>query len=345
MILIITEAVDPHADQVAQKLFERGADFVRVNPAQFPTLTSVSLSYGAAGQFQGTLRVGNQTVDLHLLDAVWCRRLPRCVPHETVTDEASRVYLEEECSLYLQDVWNLLTCLCVPASPPVIQRAALKASQLKLAGALGFELPPTLFTNNPDEFLQFYRQYNGHIVSKAAGKSFFRSLGETFGRYTQVVSKRDVGYARAVRFCPMIFQAYVPKLVELRITVVGESVFAAEIHSQVSNHTRDDWRHYDWSQTPYFQHALPSALEQRCVQLVQQLGLCYGAIDMVLTPDRRYVFLEINPGGQYFWIERATGLPISDAICDLLLSGSAVHKPVQGGCHERYTAAGAERYA
>jgi hypothetical protein len=325
MILIITEAVDPHADRVAQKLLEHGADIVRVNPSHFPTLTSVSLSYGAAGQCQGTLRIGNQTIDLHLLDAIWCRRIPRCVAHEHITDEVSRVYLEEECMRYLEGVWGVLECRWVPASPSVIERAGAKASQLKLAGALGFELPPTLFTNDPDEFLQFYRQHNGNIVSKAAGKAFVRSLGETFGRYTQVVSKRDIGYVQAVRFCPMIFQAYVPKLIELRITVVGESVFAAEIHSQVSNHTRHDWRHNDWSQPLYFPHTLPSALEQRCVQLVKRLDLCYGAIDMVLTPDRRYVFLEINPAGRYLWIEQVAGLPISEAICDLLLSRSPAH--------------------
>ena len=342
MILILTEAEDPHVDHVAQKLLKRGADFVRVNPAQFPTQTSVSLSYGAAGQFQGTLLIGNQIIDLHLLDAMWCRRLPSPVPHETITDEISRVYLEAECTRYLLDVWNLLDCLCVPAPPAVLQRAQMKASQLKMAGALGFELPPTLFTNHPDAFLQFYRQYNGHLVSKAAGKGFVRSLGEGFNRYTQVVSKRDVGYAQAVRFCPLIFQAYVPKLVELRITVVGEAVFAAEIHSQVSHHTRDDWRHYDWNETPYFPHALPRDLEQRCVQLVHQLGLCYGAIDMVLTPDQRYIFLEINPSGQYFWIEQATGLPISDAICDLLLSGAPMYKQMQGDCYERHTAARTE---
>jgi hypothetical protein len=40
----------------------------------------------------------------------------------------------------------------------------------------------------------------------------------------------------------------------------------------------------------------------------------------VLTPDGRYVVLEINPNGQYLWIEKATGLPISDAICDFLMA-------------------------
>ena len=96
---------------------------------------------------------------------------------------------------------------------------------------------------------------------------------------------------------------------------------------QQTNHTRVNWRRYDHHQTPYREHRLPRDVAQRCVQLVERLGLCYGAIDMVLTPDGRYVFLEINPNGQYQWIEDFTGLPISDAICDLLTFGSPALKP------------------
>ena len=114
-----------------------------------------------------------------------------------------------------------------------------------------------------------------------------------------------------------------PKRLELRITVVGQRVFAAEIHSQQSNHTRYDYRHYDDNSTRYQPHTLPAEVAQRCLHLVARLGLYYGAIDMILTPDGRYVFLEINPNGQYLWIEQATRLPISDAICDLLLSGKS----------------------
>jgi glutathione synthase/RimK-type ligase-like ATP-grasp enzyme len=109
----------------------------------------------------------------------------------------------------------------------------------------------------------------------------------------------------------------------LRVTVVGSAVFAAEIHSQFTQHTRFDWRRYDHFETPHRIHALPTEIAQQCVSLVRQLGLCYGAIDLVLTPEGRHVFLEINPNGQYLWIEHATGLPISDAVCDLLLAGAA----------------------
>jgi hypothetical protein len=327
MILILTEPADVHANRVVEKLQERGANFVRFNPAQLPTKAELSLLYPKTGRVQHTLRTDGKLIDLNTVRSVWYRRPRASIAHEYITDKPIRDCVEGECQNFVDDVWNSLDCLYVPAHHAVIQRAQLKASQLKVAGALGFELPPTLFTNSPKDFIEFYRQCNGNIVSKLAGISFYRAVGPGFTRYTEVVSKRDVGYANAVRHCPIIFQAYVPKRIELRITVVGEAVFAAEIHSQRSNHTRHDYRRYDENETLYLPHELPRDIEQRCRHLVGQLGLCYGAIDMVVTPDERYVFLEINSNGQYLWIELATGLPISDAICDLLLAAPSLKKP------------------
>jgi len=316
-----------------QKLRQRGADFVRFDPAQFPSNAEVSLSYTVNGQLRSRLSLGNEHVDLNDLDSVWYRRPGTSVPHEEITDKLTRDYVVEECRKFMHDTWNSIDSLWLPGPESVIRRAELKASQLKVAASVGFELPPTLFTNSPDDFLDFYRKHNGNIVSKLPSSSLYKYIAKDFSRYTQVVSRRDVAYARSVRLSPVIFQAYVPKRVELRITVVGGEVFAAEIHSQHSNHTRHDWRRYDHFQTPYFPHELPGHVQQLCVELVEQLGLCYGAIDMVLTPDDRYVFLEINPNGQYLWIEMMTGLPISDAICELLISGKRARQSARQPLH------------
>jgi glutathione synthase/RimK-type ligase-like ATP-grasp enzyme len=266
------------------------------------------------------LRAGNSAIDLAQLESVWCRRPKPPVPHEEIQDSA-REFVADECFDFLRDAWNALDCRWLPARPLVILRAQCKASQLRAACELGLELPPTLFTNNPDEFLDFYQQHNGNIVSKLAGFAIQKAAGNIFVRYTEVVARRDVGYAPTIQYCPVILQAYVPKRLELRITVVGRQVFAAEIHSQATQRTRHDWRRYDHSHTPHFVHDLPPEVQEQLVQLVERLGLCYGAIDMIVTPDGRYVFLEINPNGQYLWIEKKTGLPISAAICDLLMGG------------------------
>lgn len=320
MILVVTGPEDRTASLVVDKLQHRGAEVLRFNPADFPSSAKISLAVDEAGRNFATLHTGAAGVDLRRLVAVWFRRPEAPVPHDEIRDKAVRRYLAEECIQYLNDVWNSLDCLCVPAVPPVVARAELKASQLGLAASLGFDVPPTLVSNDPDEFLEFYRRHNGHIISKLPGSTFNRHFGLELGRYTEIVRPRDVGHAASVRFGPVIFQAYVAKRIELRITVVGERVFAAEIHSQANRRTRHDWRRYDLANTPHRTHALPKGIEQACLRLVKRLGLCYGAIDMVLTPDGRYVFLEINPNGQFLWIEQMTHLPISDAIAELLTS-------------------------
>jgi hypothetical protein len=328
MFLILTEPLDEHADYVEQKLRERGEDFFRFDPAQFPAQSEISLNF-SCGHRQYTLHIGEQSIDLNNLKAVWYRRPRHPIPHEEIEFLLNQEIVVEQSKNFMDNIWNSLDCPWFPADPFVVKRAELKTLQFKIATELNFQLPPTLLTNNPKDFLEFYCQHQGNIVSKNVGSSFQRLVGDTFCRYTEVVSKRDVGYAQTVRYCPMIFQAYVPKQLELRITVVGQQVFAAEIHSQETNHTRYDWRRYDHHKMLYLPHELPAEIEKSCIQLVEKLGLCYGAIDMILTPDGQYVFLEINPNGQYLWIEDATGLPISDAICDLLISGLPINRPVE----------------
>jgi hypothetical protein len=319
MILVVSNRDDAHAEHIEAMLRARGAVFMRFDPAMFPVAAAISVSYEPAGRSRRTLRVGEQHLDLREVTAVWYRRPGLPDAGAGIEDRAARELVQEECRQLVQDVWSSVDCPWLPAQPSIVKSAGQKATQLKVAGELGFELPPTLITNSPTDLLEFYRQHGGDIVCKLAGTALQRSVGWTFARYTEAVSTRDIAHAHSIALCPVIFQARVPKQVELRITVVGRHVFAAEIHSQTSNHTRLDWRRYDEHNTPHAVHVLPAATEERCRELVGRLGLRYGAIDMIRTPDGRYVFIEINPNGQYLWIERQTGLPISDAICNLLM--------------------------
>jgi glutathione synthase/RimK-type ligase-like ATP-grasp enzyme len=323
MILVITQPGDTHADLVRDKLRDRGRTVVYFDHAEFPKEAEISVAY-SKGQCRRTIRTRTQTIHLNEVTAAWHRRPrpPRFDEH--ITDEPSRAYVLAESKEFLLDLWSSLECLRVPGPIAVYRAAERKASQLVLAGELGFELPPTLFTNSPTELLEFYRAHDGNIISKLPSAIFHKEIfGRDFTRFTEVIPRRDVGYASSVRYSPMIFQAYVEKKLELRVTVVGDQIFTAEIHSQSTNHTIYDWRKYDHGSTPYKKHQLPIELEEKCRALVKKLGLCYGTLDFVLTPEGRYVFLEINPNGQFLWIEQNTGMPISDAICDLLESGAA----------------------
>ena len=318
MILVVTCPNDQTADLVIQKLSTRRVSVHRFDPADMPSRARLSQSFAPSVSPSMLLNVDGTTLDLNRLRSVWFRRPGVPTPHAEIRDLDLRAYIAAECAQRLDDAWSSLACRCVPAIPAVIAHAALKATQLQQAQQIGFEIPPTLFTLDPQAALEFHRRHEGRIISKLAGTAFNERFLQRWVRYTEPVSARDLATFASLRFGPVILQAMVPKRIELRVTVVGDRVFAAEIHSQQRARTRLDWRRYDLARTPHRVHALPQDVAQRSAALTRRLGLLYGAIDLVLTPDGHYVFLEINPNGQFHWIEHLTGLPISDALADLL---------------------------
>jgi glutathione synthase/RimK-type ligase-like ATP-grasp enzyme len=321
MLLILTQPGDTHADAACRILDSRRYPYTRVDPADFPVTLRVS-AYISNTRAQFDLReiARGRSVDLRSIVAAWYRRPGHPVSDPVLRDRRYREGIDEENHNFLQDLWQSTDCRWVPGTPGAL-RDAEKLHQLMLASQLGFTVPDTLVSNDPDDVLAFYSRHAGHVISKRAAFSLLNEHGNHVYRYTERMSRRDLGYVDAVRFCPMIFQAYVPKEFELRITVVGDQIFAAEIYSQESNHTKHDWRRYDHYRTRYSVHNLPDEVGELCRLLTKRMQLTFGAIDMIVTPAGEYVFLEINANGQYLWIEERTGLPITSSIVDLLVDG------------------------
>lgn len=332
-VLLLTRDDDVPARHLARRLAARGADAVMFDPGGFPTSATLSATLASDGTARRRLVAGGRAIDLEALTAVWIGRPAEPVPSPEIVDPIMRTYVRHECAAFADDLWRSLPCRAVPATADVTRSAAHKLSQLIAAAQLGFEIPPTVVTTDPDELLDFYCAHDGRIITKVIEQLSFHHQEEGFFRLTELVTTRDLGHADAIRLCPVIAQPYVPKAFEVRAIVVGSQVFAVEIHSQGSNRARIDWRSYDPRSTPHRVHSLPAELATRCLRLVGQLGLGYGAIDLIVTPDGRYVFLELNPTGQYLWLEEATGLPISEALCDLLLGHDAV--PAHDSSRER----------
>ena len=117
---------------------------------------------------------------------------------------------------------------------------------------------------------------------------------------------------------PGIFQERIPKAFEIRATVIGNDVFSVRIDSQVHENTKLDWRR-NQHLLSYSPHELPNDIADLLVAMNHKLGLFYGAYDLVVTPSSQYVFLEVNPLGQWLWLENATGLPISQTLAEFLL--------------------------
>jgi glutathione synthase/RimK-type ligase-like ATP-grasp enzyme len=317
MILILTCDDDAHVPRVTSWLDARGARYACFDPARMPAEASVTAAYDGGGVHRAAIQHAGGRIDLDRVTAVWYRRpgLPRPAPE--IDGENLRRWVSEVSYYFLLGLWETLDCLFLPGKPSALNLAQVKSYQLAVAARLGFRVPRTVMTNAPEDFLDFYEACEGRLIAKALWRSH-----AGFPAYTHVVRRRDARGFRSLRHAPVILQEYVPKRVELRVNVVGPRVFAVEIHSQALASTRDDWRRHGDEYPPHLPHALPRDVEARCLRLVRELGLCFGAIDLVLTPDGEYVFLEINPNGQWAWIESLTGLPIGEAVADLLVLGA-----------------------
>jgi len=121
MILILSGSNDRHAIHVAEQLRQRGASVVSFNPARFPREAQVSLSYTPAGMVRQLLCVDGQEIDLAGLQAVWYRRPEKPIAPSAVRDRSARAFVEQECSMFVQDLWSYLDCFWLPAAPYIVR--------------------------------------------------------------------------------------------------------------------------------------------------------------------------------------------------------------------------------
>jgi len=202
--------------------------------------------------------------------------------------------------------------------PHAIAKAEDKPRQLLAALALKFDVPDTIVSNDPDCVRAFVG--NDPTIAKPLRHALLED-GDT-GRviFTNRISSDSVQNDASVSAAPVIFQREIEKDCDLRVTVVGSRVFSTAIHSQIKEETSVDWRR---GMRPDLKHEIvdiPAAIARSCVSLTRNLGLRFGAIDLIRDRNGKYWFLEINPNGQWAWIENRTGAPIAAAIVDELES-------------------------
>ena len=296
--------------------------FYRLNTDLISWQTALTMRLAGTG-FNAQINMGSASQQIDGVKSVWYRRpvMPKAPP--SIKEEYAS-FVEEEWRACLWSLYTTLDAFWV--NPPLIGHRLLehnKLLQLRTAASVGFATPNTIITNEATELSTFCECQGGTIVVKTIKGHFFRrdDREESFVIYTNPVSTDLLNlYKDDIRLAPVMAQEYVPKKLELRVTIVGKQIFACAIHSQESERTKHDWRRYDFEKVKHEPYQLPPELEKKLLQLMDVWGLSFGAIDMILTPDDRYVFLEINPNGQWGWIEQLTGMPISLAIAELLVN-------------------------
>lgn len=310
-VLILAPGRDEHAVVVGGEIARLGVRAETVDLALFPERARLVMAYeGTSRQFSLELDDGRR-LDLADFGSVWWRR-----PHpprisEAIAQPSHRLFAANEAQEALTSLWRALDAQWVN-DPNRDDTAHRKGYQLRVAQDVGLPIPRTLITNDPAEARRFVaaRGRQGTIY-----KAF--SATEEEWRETRLLKETEVPLLDMVRHAPVIFQEYVPALYDLRITIVGDEVFPVAIHSQETDYPVDcriDIAHARIEAT-----SLPPEVERLLRALRARLGIVYAAVDMRRTPDDHYVFLEVNPAGQWLYVEAPTGLPIAAAMARTLV--------------------------
>ncbi len=338
-ILIVSHLYEPSVNAVVQELERSGIHWARFNTESFPLLSAGGVSISGR-KLETSLVINNSEIDIGDVNAVWFRRMSKWILPSNLSGHELE-FAENECRAFVQGLFFLLEDATWTNDPDSERRASNKIGQLKTAASLGFSVPKTLITNSPSKVRKFVDENPGELIFKPL--SGFSSRGSDFSReflvaygselkhsinirpevasvpivFAKVLTQEHLKNLDAIVFSPTIFQERVPKRLEVRVTVVADEIFAAEIHSQEHEETSVDFRRMNILGTGKIPthriHSLPLTVQTMLIEYMRITGLSFACFDLILKPDGEYIFLEVNPNGQWLWIEKFTGLKITQA--------------------------------
>ena len=318
-VLIVSGSGDAHALHMQKVLDSKKITNFLFLTNKYPYLAHINFDF----QEGCTIFCNGNSVEITSDWSIWNRRLfspefPEGFPKNL------EAMVTEEAKATIQGLLVTHRGLVVN-NPANNYRASNKMHQLRLAEEIGLRIPDTIITNVPKRAVNFYEEHNRDIIFKMQKLP----IVEVYGKYktimTTKVKSEDLIFIERIRNNPCCFQERIEKEYEIRLTVIGNQLFPIAIYSQNSEYSKDDFRRYDFENVKYKLVEMPKDLGEKILLLTREYGLHYATIDLILTPKGDYIFLEVNPNGQYLWTEEMSGISITEAFADYL-SGDGVRK-------------------
>ncbi len=303
MILILTDKDEPTTDFVIDWLLFQKKKFVRISEEDKVTITKI---FFHKGRLEALFTVYNGVIqrkiniDTREIKSYWYRRSVLPIDYYEIESKDS-------------DVSNVLSNLIRQENIEPVRilnhilnskkrlnsyedNNILKTFELEVAQKVGLKTPKTIICSNKKDLESFYRENNGRIITKAinSNSAFFEY---NYHCHTSRVDLRKIPSC----FSLSLVQEEVEKIVELRIFVLNNVFFSSAIFSQLDKHTKVDLKNYDTNTHPnrIVPFNLPQDIQNKLTHFMKELNLNSGSIDMIITPVLEYVFLEINPLGQF----------------------------------------------
>lgn len=302
--LIVTEPDDIHAILVKLALEKKGVDCDLLFTADMPSKQKNSITI-SSDNFSWCTKSSIINSVAHYdknLEAIWWRRPQRPhVPEALHKDDI--MFVRKENAIYHDSIPYILDSKIWWVNPILShQKTRSKIIQLKIAQQCGFKLPKTLISNCPEEIRDFITT-NINVIYKPFSPQFWAEPGGLKVIYTNKISHDDLPSDSMLQMVPGIYQQYIEKKYELRVTCFGSTISAVKIDSQIHSLGITDWRKIPGHQLSLAEIQLPNTIKEKIIQFMKQIDVVFGCFDFIVTLDDEIIFLEINEQGQFLWVE------------------------------------------
>ena len=196
----------------------------------------------------------------------------------------------------------------VLSKPCILRKSENKIFQLRANQSVGFKMPNTLITNDTEKAINFTKNRDIIIKPITTGKIQHNNKFEIF--QTNLIE--DINYD--ISLTPIYLQEYIYKSYEVRLTIINGIFYSVKIEST----NKIDWRDAK-AKNKYTSIEIPTKIKNKCIQMLNQFHLSFGAFDFIVNENNEWVFLEVNPNGQWLWLEQELNLNISCEIINLLV--------------------------
>lgn len=316
-VLIISTLADAATDEVVQRLATLGVPHKRLNTEQYPFSSTLTFR-PENGPEKAWLVLDDESMPAP--SGIWYRRLRTPSKPDGMDDGVYAFCLQENRAALLGSILGLAGRWM--SHPTAVWQAEYKPFQLTLAAKVGLQIPRTIVTNAATAIREAFSEL-GEMIVKPVRSGYLTHEGQEFAIFTSRVLEEHLEELENAKWSPAIYQELIPKRFDLRVTIVGHKIYAAAIDSQSDPAAALDWRQTDNPRLPHHPVTLPEEISDKLLRMMASLRLTFGAVDMVLTPDGEYVFLEVNPNGQWLWIDDNLGYGISNAVAEWLAGAPA----------------------
>jgi glutathione synthase/RimK-type ligase-like ATP-grasp enzyme len=310
MILIITNKHDITCDYVINFLKKEKIDYFRLNTEDIGNHINITLHINK-NELSIFDTKKNVIINSETIKSVYFRRPKLPDFSNCEINKSEYVFLSREIKTVLSYLYGVLKDKFWINYPDYIFAAENKLKQLTVAKKIGFNIPQTIVSNSPCDVDIFVRA-NKHTIIKPI------KTGHIDGSPEKVIFTTDISTVsltpESVNLCPVLLQEKIIKAVDVRVTVVGDKTFATSIFSQEHSESKTDWRKAELPSLKHESLLLPDQIHNKCIKMTKIYNLEFSAIDLAIDRFGEYIFFEINPNGQWVWIETRTNHQICSEI-------------------------------